>query len=410
MVFIPAVSVGLPVEEFWPNNEKLPNTNKSCRFYKKDENPVFKYPWLLVSVAHNHKQEDFIHTNLGFKDNEDAKKQGATIFGDSGGFQIVAGRIEYSDELREKYANWLNHNCTIAPNLDLPPYVSSTKELTTNDKFKENLKVTIQNHKWQKKQVDSGKLNNIKWLQVLHGNTSKQLDVWYKNICQYRFNGWAVGSAPVKSGFYILTGLFKLFENKEVVKDDVEYIHVFGASDYKSVLLISYWNYKVRQRYPEAKFVLTYDSSSPWISAAYGTFSYAITPKHHYRIEFSNKYEYNMYDEKTKFPCSCPVCKGMLLRDIVNFEKGKSRLFHLFVPLHNLYKFIEYNRLVTTLVKLDYDRFKTKAFGAKNISIFRAIDKTFEQKNPVEYFQQFFKLFMESHTVYSDGKLEKIFK
>ena len=113
MIYIPSFSVGVYGGDAKKNlmiGDKL-----SVRFYSKDYSAKYRHPYFLVTAGHFYKNMNYFE-QMGFDSD-------SLILGDSGGFQIATGALEYSDDLRYQIFNWLEHNSNVAMNLDIPPRI-----------------------------------------------------------------------------------------------------------------------------------------------------------------------------------------------------------------------------------------------------------------------------------------------
>ena len=116
------------------------NNGTPCRFYSKEMGDI-RYPYFLISAGANFRNKD-ARKDFGLSDD-------VLVVGDSGGFQIKTGNLTWKPELRETILRWLEDNCDIAMNLDIPP---GGKVFTDYD---ECLKMSIENFEYfAKNRVD----------------------------------------------------------------------------------------------------------------------------------------------------------------------------------------------------------------------------------------------------------------
>lgn len=189
--------------------------------------------------------------------------QGGTDFvmGDSGGFQIASGAKKFDKTLVENTYRWLNNNCDLAINLDIPP------RMTQDGKFNECLELSVDNFKkfsdWQ------AKTGKAKFLNVLQGVDYDSFAKWYRAVSQFsEFAGWSIGGTGSKLD-RMITALVVLLENKEHLNPNVEYIHVLGTTNPIDMWILSMFNHYIQKA--GSKVIITFDSSTPSMLGAFGS-------------------------------------------------------------------------------------------------------------------------------------------
>ena len=146
-----------------------------CRFYSKDMGDI-RYPYFLISAGANFRNKD-ARKDFGLSDD-------VLVVGDSGGFQIKTGNLTWKPELKETILRWLEDNCDIAMNLDIPP---GGKVFTDYD---ECLKMSVDNFEYFAKHRQEGSADFINILQS--GFDHRTLD-WYNAVKDFQFEGWSIG-------------------------------------------------------------------------------------------------------------------------------------------------------------------------------------------------------------------------
>ena len=109
------------------------NNGTPCRFYSKDMGDL-RYPYFLISAGANYRNMN-ARKDFGLTDD-------VLVVGDSGGFQIKTGNLKWKPELKETILRWLENNCDIAMNLDIPP---GGKVFTD---YNECLKMSVENFEY----------------------------------------------------------------------------------------------------------------------------------------------------------------------------------------------------------------------------------------------------------------------
>ena len=85
----------------------------SSRFYSDEFPEQFRYKYFLLSAGSNYRDKESRKT-FGLSDD-------VLVFGDSGGFQIKTGNLNWKPELRETILRWSENNTDVFMNLDIPP-------------------------------------------------------------------------------------------------------------------------------------------------------------------------------------------------------------------------------------------------------------------------------------------------
>lgn len=255
LIYIPAVSVGALFSGM--TNDLRFRDGTTVKYYHDTFFKDIRYPFMLITGGHYFKKDN-ITKDVGLFDKGDE-----FVFGDSGGFQIATGALKYTPEVKEKIFNWLENNSTVAANLDIPPFGVY--------KFNEALDISLTNFDYFQ-QHQSGK---TKYLNVIQGNDLYNMNVWFQEVKNYKFHGWAVN---VKGNSFekILTALAILVENEKLSKTELQYVHFFGTSKIDDIILITYIQKLFDSRGYNVQF--TIDSSSP-CSARFGTYYFGVDYK-----------------------------------------------------------------------------------------------------------------------------------
>lgn len=365
-IYFPALST-----ETVDKKKILHKNGKSFRFYNKDS--IFYYPNFLSSAGIHLNRKEFV------KELEIDLKN-TIILGDSGGYQLVTGKLKQSMETTDKILNWLENNTTYGMNLDFPP----------RDQFKERLDISYQNYQY----FYEHKQNKTKLMNVLHGPTLDRLNIWYDRIKDFDFpGGWGMGSLVGSNIFYFLLNFFFLFEKGEIEKHSAKeaLIHFLGFSRIKDMPILLYLQHKLNKM--NLDVTITFDSSSPILSAAYGNYYLSLSETGYKQLNIplkiiTNKEHVNLEEN---MPCNCPVCKNLTLKDVlINHLKngGEKSIFYLYVGCHNLYKLLEFKFNIENVMRFDNRTIYENTFNTSLIEIFGIIDKAFEDKFPSKYIQR----------------------
>lgn len=129
----------------------------------------------------------------------------ADVFGDSGGFSVVASNAVIDP--RNAILWQLGNNCTRGVILDIPPYrfgkQGSTYAGSAADMWRPSLARTVANTRvalpFYRESLDAGR--RFRWWGVIHGETYEQLRAWHAAVAEvYPFmgdgEGWALVPKP----------------------------------------------------------------------------------------------------------------------------------------------------------------------------------------------------------------------
>jgi queuine/archaeosine tRNA-ribosyltransferase len=374
-IYFPSISVGACVGGFEKNLKH--HTGKSFRFYNKDMDPIYNYPYFLISAGHNYKKD--IKEKIG------VDPKNAIILGDSGGFQIATNQIKDTNDTRLKIFNWLEKNTNYSINLDIPLFEFKDGKRIESNNWDKNLIRSKENFQFFKDNASG----STKYLNVMHGNNIEKLDQWYNEMKDFNFDGgWAIGSSS--SIFFMLLSFFYLLEHKEFDKfknsKHKVLMHFLGFSKMSEVPLILYLQQKLNSL--GYNITITYDSSSPNLITSFG--KYILYPKNtgfDFMVISNNLIKEKKIDTiKGDLPCSCPVCKNMTFTDLLSMssEKGFNYNFYTHVTLHNVYQYIKGFKIVEKVIKSDsYDIYKG-VFNNKILNLLSTIDECFNAKEPTK--------------------------
>jgi len=358
MIYWASVSVGCLVECIIQN---LRIKNRSFRFYSNDESRFFYYPHVLMSAPYSMYTYKIENLRKELDIHPETK-----IFIDSGGFQIATGNFDINtDEKKLEILRWMEKNGNVAANIDIPPWQYSSEVGSRN--FGDCLSETVYNHKlWFENRNTKSKLN---LLNVLHGRNLKQFSKWYEPLKEFYFNGWAIAGST-GSIYKALVGIIFLLKKKEFENKHNKFLHIFGLSSSKDMIIITYLQRKLNKLGIDIE--LTFDSSSPVIITKWGDYITSISSSGLRKIHFSNKFNYKNINS---MPCFCPVCSAISFEDFISF---KTDGFYALASLHNLYKFMEFLNEIEFIINTDIDDLLKDYLGSNLYKVIKVIDKAFE--------------------------------
>lgn len=340
------------------------------------KNSLFNYEHMLISAAHAIDRKLNITNEMFDFDN-------GICLGDSGGYQIATGVMNFNDEVREKIFRWLEDNTNYAMNLDIPPWDLSISEV---DEFDRRLSVSYDNYKY----FYENQTGKTKFMNVLQGTNLDQLNKWYDKVKEFHFEGgWGVGGSAINI-FRTLQAFFFLYEKGEVnrVDNGSALVHILGYSKASSLFVLIYLQQKLNSL--GHKIRLSYDSSTPYLQSSYGRYSLftkreGVTYITFNMDVFKEEQHVNLSGE---LPCNCNVCKGLTFKDLLSLRNNKGGFkseWYLMLGNHNLNNFLKYKIQLESLISLENKDLLSTVFNTNHMRIFEIIDKCFEADSPTVY-------------------------
>jgi len=244
------------------------------------ENQLFYYPYALMSTG---------HINLATKDgkfHEDMyRKRDRTktiLVGDSGGYQIGSGAwpADWTNEddnaayvKRTMILEWMDKFCDYGITLDVPPWLidHETSDSSKCYTFSDCVGATKINHDyWIENRTGA-----CKFLNVLHGQNKSDAWSWYQTFKHYSdpkqyadkaFDGWSFGGHYKGWMPHITDVLVQLFHDGLLAQGKHDWLHFLGVSTLPAAVTLTCLQRALR-KFINPKITLTFDSSSPFLSA-----------------------------------------------------------------------------------------------------------------------------------------------
>lgn len=189
------------------------------------------------SILNDTYANNYLVNAISIKNLKTSLKSNKWSICDSGGFQIITGKVDYLDPLEILKIEEFHANAGFI--LDYPPIeMSSDKQIgmfagksVSDKKFEDCLNKSVRNSKLMYKYKSS----NFRLYNILHGDSYERLDRWFKAI-DNNDNSWAVAPKPPSNRLLMSTQMIYLFENIAHPFD----LHVLGTSSKKSWIVFKY--------------------------------------------------------------------------------------------------------------------------------------------------------------------------
>lgn len=336
LIYYPSLSAGGCAGDFKNNKEVKPGL--TSRFYSKEFPEPWRHPYFLITAGHHYKWMD-ARQRYGLEND-------VLVMGDSGGFQLATGAIKWDPKFKETIFNWLETNCDIGVNLDIPPRVKY------DGKFYECLDISYDNFKYFAEN-QSGK---CKFLNVIQGNNVNEYDIWYQKVKDFDFNGWCIGGTQ-KGISLFMAAMVPLLRNREFEKIRNQYVHVLGISKISDFFMLSFFQ-KMVNKYHGGRIQISTDSSSPGQYPVYGTYLHSpqlskMTFTHLYFPKGENL-PYNA-DDLVPNPYGHPVSEGFTFGEVANYKGDVT----MKMTLNNLFVYNETVKQVEQIVKCHNELLQT---------------------------------------------------
>jgi queuine/archaeosine tRNA-ribosyltransferase len=324
-VYCPAV--GPQFYSYWKKDRRF--NGRDYKWFTVDS--LFRHPYTLVSFAHKGKDVWWWRDEVGYD---------GLLLGDSGGFQISKGK----DVCLEASLRWQEEVCDIGFILDVPPvedFNASLKKTTENSAF-------FEKKRWN---------YDMKFYNVLHGNTLERQEIWFNAAKDFDFDGWSLG---IKDNHYLRVLAYLLLHENEAsnLQDN---FHVLGTSSLDAMLVLSMLS-------KHFKTGITFDSATYSKTSAYRIWYQPLD------IQRSINIGRNAKTSMTFNPCHCPVCSQASIKDLQSEDATAS----LLIALHNLYQFKKVNETICEKVE-DEEALETYAMFIGKSELIHNINGMFEE-------------------------------
>ena len=367
-VFLPSISgfynafISKQQHEEYVPKDRIPvefeNGIEGMNFLNADKG-YFKYKWALYSAGH--AQLDIAKSDISESMVQKRDRNNTLILGDSGGFQIAKGVIKFdwekfyegsADTVRTKILNWLEHTADYSMILDIPTWAARPplSARTGLRSFQDCLDGTLYNNAFFMKH----RKNQTKFLNVLQGSDTEEADIWYEQVKDLPFEGWAMGGNNMQDFKLILRRLINLRDEKLLEKGERDLMHFLGSSKLEFGVALTALQREIRRTVNE-DFTITYDCASPFIATAHGQ----MYTQHVHRNDRTSYIMDKMVDDKRlsgskiPLPWNSPIAERMTMGDVCWYKpgdlnklgkEGKSSWdsFSYFLQMgHNVYQHIE---------------------------------------------------------------------
>lgn len=341
--FLLALSGGslTAIKKYVDGNWNQRNLSKSFKFYNKNSGSYFHHPDMLFSAFH---MKPVLKGRTIWEVLDIDKTEDRLVFIDSGGYSIATGAVSRDKWTDEDAFKLSIANGNLFPILDIP--------VTPDADFDEHLKISKNSAQYYKaNKPGDGEII----LNVAHGRHIEEVKRWVDSISQVELDGWALGSSHRGNPKEILKGMFYMLTSG--VLDKAKAFHVFGVSSASMIIYFAAVKHAIKRNKLKYNFDLTFDSSYPMRTFAFGHFFAFRKFDGFVNITLTNKVDWTQLrddDFDDGFFCNCPVCSDIksfpsLMKDEKSDERG------MWGSLHNLHEMLLYKRQIEAMVEMCMD-------------------------------------------------------
>ncbi|TCL93586.1 hypothetical protein C8J38_1027 [Rhizobium sp. PP-WC-2G-219] len=259
---------------------------RTYAFHERDldfldpDSRLFHYPYALYSAGQAAKTDSEARHTSSVSARDKSK---TTIIGDSGGFQIQQGTIEFAGDVTcERMLRWLEGHADFSMSLDFPtggiapgnvavhaarliaaghPLKAQSAANGLSLDFNACLTQSRLNLDYFSKHRAPGATN---LLNVLQGRTERESKAWYDAVKSYGLEGWAFAGAHQSAFSLTMARLLDMYDDG--LLRNARWIHFLGISTLEPAYLFTTILRCIRRFNPDIG--ISFDTSSPFLSAA----------------------------------------------------------------------------------------------------------------------------------------------
>lgn len=266
------------------------------------------------------------------------RRRGNVILTDSGGYQYAkdkTGKKWKGEESQRWSLRFAEENGDESIALDIPTLAIGTNPLFPT--MRACLYQTIANaHYWLDKR--SG---NTKFLAVLQGRDRDEAMEWLSEAKTVPMEGWSFGGLMRTNYLHLVEVLLDLRASKLLGKDRNR-VHVLGNSTLVQAVMLSAIQRSMRELLEDDQFLITFDTASPSLLAAYG-FAYGHPRLNKTTFSMSEFKPPSLHDngsDETPFPIRASALADRLrICDFIDpspsRQNGTDSLGHILTVHHN---------------------------------------------------------------------------
>ena len=259
---------------------------------------------------------------------ENTRPDGITYMSDSGGFQILMGRVDYLNPMEVQ--KWYNANTDIGIVLDIPCSMEHEHFERVAHIQKRNLELML-----------AVQEPHVELMNVVHGSNTEYMKQFHDIVYDDRCKSLCI--ANMYAGSLVHT-VCDAMEAVEFTEGQYPHYHLLGI--FNPLVLLPYIRYANSEHFKKRGALLTSDSSSHIQGAISYTYFHQAdlsTPLKRRAIGVREKAAFP--SPNRLLPCSCPICSTIKYTDVLS-GMVPGAMLNFLLTWHNIF---ESNRYVNQL-------------------------------------------------------------
>lgn len=284
-IYTPALS------EAFISTLNKPNTNLGGGFsnvdlqFTKPNSKLFFYPWVLYSAGQAAATKSKA-SSVNWLTDRVTRDPRVVVLGDSGGYQVQQGTIEFAPDTTERMLRWLERVAEQSMILDFPTGGIARGSLTPHiERLRKEghdidgdaeahgfsvdymacLRQTIINNELFESQRIAGATS---LLNVIQGRNERESSFWYEQVKRFSFEGWAFAGKHHTQLSMTLRRLLDMHRDGKLAS--CRWIHFLGVSTLRHGIVLSFLQRALRESGVAPHVQITFDSASPVKTATSG--------------------------------------------------------------------------------------------------------------------------------------------
>jgi hypothetical protein len=347
----------------------------STKFYSDEFPEQFRYKYFLLSAGANYRNKE---ARKAFGLSNDV-----LVLGDSGGFQIKTGNLNWKPELRETILRWSENNTDVFMNLDIPPGGDVFKE------YDECLDISAENFRYYADNRDNENTDILNVLQATYDNRTQE---WYDTVKEFKFDGWSIGGIAGSKISSMLYAIAILLEGKEHLKSNNKWLHMLGTAKVSDFLILEQLQKSLLK--VGSNMQVTTDSSSPDYAVVFGGYYMGFSLKQKRMESINLPKREDIFNNELSPPYVVPfddiLSNVLSYKDIFEWNRGS----FAGLSLHNTYVQLDCIRKMKEIVN-SHDGLISQVVGKDFHTLLLSIDEMVNSVSPMDVYKKYELLYLK---------------
>lgn len=246
---------------------------------------LFFYPWVLYSAGQAAATKSKAGA-VNWLTDRASRDHRVVVLGDSGGYQVQQGTIEFGPDTTERMLRWLERVADYSMTLDFPTGGIARGSLNRHiERLRQEghdidgeaethgfgvdymgcLRQTVINNELFESQRVAGATS---LLNVIQGRNERESSFWYEQVKHFPFEGWAFAGKHHTQLSMTLRRLLDMQRDGKLAS--CRWIHFLGVSTLRHGIVLSFLQRALRESGIAPHVQVTFDSASPVKTATSG--------------------------------------------------------------------------------------------------------------------------------------------